>query len=135
VLFLVKKKVPVLGQAGILVSNPFAGLEIGGLADSPPPLESNEADAGGDGENGVAAGKGEVILRRETAHRGGRTVVVVHGFHPEISGRQIAEYCKKIKQNSGCGGKVDGRVLEIQGEMVERLRDFFQKEGFRVRGG
>jgi len=32
-----------------------------------------------------------VVLRRETAHRGGKTVIVVHDFPPQVSNAQIEQ--------------------------------------------
>lgn len=129
-----KKKVPVLERREALVSNPFAGLALEGRPDMEDVAAEKTEDIEGN-KKGANPVKGEVIFRRETAHRGGKTVVLVHGFSSAIAESQIAIYCKEIKQQIGCGGKVEGRTLEIQGEMVERLRGYFSKKGFRVRGG
>jgi translation initiation factor 1 len=107
-------------------NNPFAGLQIDGL-----PL-GVEAAAAQNHPAGRALGR--VVLRRETAHRGGKTVIVIHDFAPGISNKSIEELGRKLRQACGCGGAIKQRTIEIQGNHVARLRELLEAEGFRVAG-
>lgn len=77
---------------------------------------------------------GRVVLRREKAHRGGKTVIVVYDFPPQISGPRIAELASKLKKSCGCGGTVKDREIEIQGDQPGKIRALLEAEGFRVAG-
>jgi translation initiation factor 1 len=78
--------------------------------------------------------RGRVVLRRETAHRGGKTVVVVDAFEPQVTNAYIEELAGKLKRACGCGGTTKGRVIEIQGDQPARIRALLEAEGFRVAG-
>jgi translation initiation factor 1 len=75
-----------------------------------------------------------VVLRRETAHRGGKTVIVVHDFAPFIPLSQIEELARRLRNACGCGGTTRQRVIELQGDQPARIRAFLEEEGFQVAG-
>ena len=77
---------------------------------------------------------GRVILRRETAHRGGKTVIVVHDFATHLPLSVIESIAKKLRTACGCGGAVKGRTIELQGDQPERIRALLESEGFQVAG-
>ena len=77
---------------------------------------------------------GRVVLRKEKAHRGGKTVIVVHEFAPQITGAQIEALAGKLKKACGCGGTVKGRTIEIQGDQPGKIRVLLEAEGFQVAG-
>src|SRR5260221_13844568 len=77
---------------------------------------------------------GRVVLRRETAHRGGKTVVVVGQFATHLPLSVIENVAKKIRMSCGCGGSVQGRTIEIQGDQPTRVRAVLQRAGFKVGG-
>jgi translation initiation factor 1 len=77
---------------------------------------------------------GRVVLRREKAQRGGKTVVVVSDFEGRISHAEIEDLAKKARQACGCGGTVRGREIELQGDNAPKVRSFFASAGFRVAG-
>jgi translation initiation factor 1 len=120
-------------------NNPFANLQVDrlplGEPDQPeqkptPPTQAVRADTV------FSAGMklGRVVLRRETAHRGGKTVVVIDQFAPNISAKQIQALAKKLRSACGCGGTTKERSIEIQGNQVEKIRQLLEQEGFRVAG-
>jgi translation initiation factor 1 len=118
-------------------NNPFANLEIdrlplgeSGKAQPLPPAEQARADA--IFSAGVKLGR--VVLRRETAHRGGKTVVVIDQFAPNISLKQIEALAKKLRNACGCGGTTKQRSIEMQGNHIEKIRNLLEQEGFRVAG-
>lgn len=105
----------------------FAGLNAEGLPSGPP--ETNEKDAPASKQKA-----GRVVLRKETAHRGGKIVIVVDGFEPHHSEEGIAALGKKLRAACGCGGAAKGRTLELQGDLAGRIREFLEREGFKVAG-
>lgn len=104
----------------------FAGLEMAGLPAAPEPV--------------VAAvplpvwKMGRVVLRRETAQRGGKTVIVIHDFATHLPGSVIAATARKVRAACGCGGTVKGRTIEIQGDQPGKIRAVLTGEGFQVAG-
>jgi len=77
---------------------------------------------------------GRVVLRRETAHRGGKTVIVVHDFATHLPASVIETIAKKVRSACGCGGTVRGRAIEIQGDQPAKIRAVLEGEGFQVAG-
>ena len=77
---------------------------------------------------------GRVVLRRETAHRGGKTVIVVDDFATHLPASVIEKVAKKLRAACGCGGTVKGRTIEIQGDQPSRVRTALEAEGFQVAG-
>jgi translation initiation factor 1 len=77
---------------------------------------------------------GRVVLRRETAHRGGKTVIVVHDFATHLPLSVIETIAKKIRTACGCGGTVRDRRIEIQGDQPAKIRAVLEAEGFQVAG-
>lgn len=120
-----------------LGQNPFAALSK--LADQLPP---------GPDQIGVTVPitrapnepKGRLILRRETKHRGGKTVVVVTGFEsmPTLDAKAIMALAADLKRGLGCGGTMEedetGRRIVVQGDDPARVNAFLVGRGFRVAG-
>lgn len=117
-----------LSPTGASLANPFAALSSDGLPAGPP---TAPAKAGGVAKPSKF---GRVVLRREKAHRGGKTVIVIHDFAPNISYAYIEALAGKLKSACACGGTVHERVVEIQGDQPARIRAFLEQEGFQVAG-
>jgi translation initiation factor 1 len=77
---------------------------------------------------------GQVVLRRETAHRGGKTVIVVDDFATHLPSSVIERVAKKLRVGCGCGGAVKGRAIEVQGDQAVKVRALLEAEGFQVGG-
>jgi translation initiation factor 1 len=125
-----KKQKLDLSPTGAGLNNPFAALESTGLAPGPEkPMPEPARDA-------VAKPSkfGRVVLRREKAHRGGKTVIVVHDFAPNIGVAYIESLAGKLKSACACGGTVRDREIEVQGDQPGRIRALLEAEGFRVAG-
>jgi translation initiation factor 1 len=74
------------------------------------------------------------LLRRETARRGGKTVVVVYDFATHLPASIIDKVAKKIRSACSTGGTVKDRTIEIQGDLVAKVRATLEIEGFVVGG-
>jgi len=111
------------------LQNPFASLQANGLptapnspGQTPPPQPLPRPKLG------------RVVLRRETAHRGGKTVVVVDEFAPHHSREFIEALQRRLQKELGCGGTTKDRKIEIQGDQAAKVRRLLEEEGFRVAG-
>lgn len=114
-------------QAGL--NNALAGLQLDATNLPPgpapvPPVDSPQA----------IWKMGRVVLRKETARRGGKTVIVVDDFASHLPVSVIEKIGKKLRQTCGCGGTVKGRVIEIQMDQPARIRSVLEAEGFEVAG-
>ena len=77
---------------------------------------------------------GRVILRRERAGRGGKTVIVADDFATHLPLSVIESVARILRAACGCGGTVRGRLVEIQGDQPAKIRAALEAEGFQVAG-
>ncbi len=122
-----KTKIPLITDNQPALHNPFASLQSEGL---PPGEDLPVADRAVRPKPKM----GRVVLRRETAHRGGKTVIVVDDFATSIPRSVIEELGRKLRNACGCGGTTRERVIEVQGNQVARIRSLLEDEGFKVAG-
>jgi translation initiation factor 1 len=149
------KKLDVSRPAAPLQHNPFALLgeldALKNLAPGPepelkgkPPQQGSEKS---DGQKPAPAAKaskpsipknsrGRLILRRETKDRGGKVVVVIHGFAelPGANAVMIADLAKELKGKLGCGGSFDRQEIVLQGDRCAAVSELLEELGFRVDG-
>jgi translation initiation factor 1 len=74
---------------------------------------------------------GVVRLLRDRKSRGGKTVTLVAG----VPGGQavLSTLASDLKRLCGTGGTVRGEVIEIQGDVRERIRDELVRRGYAVK--
>ena len=72
-------------------------------------------------------GDGTVRVSRETKGRGGKAVTLVRGL--AMDDAALAALGKRLRTACGAGGTLKDGVLEIQGDHVERVLAWLQKEG------
>ena len=116
------KKIPISAPQEPLQS-PFSGLSSLGLPEVPagPPPSSTKK-------------KFRVVLRRERAQRGGKTVIVVSRLPTHLSMIEIEELARGVRRHLACGGAVRGREIEIQGDQAGRVRGYFEELAYDVAG-
>jgi translation initiation factor 1 (eIF-1/SUI1) len=123
-----KKQRIATDAAPELRTNPFAELDLGPLREGPiatttaspsPKKEPND----------------RLLLRRSTAHRSGKTVLVLEGFPPAWNEAKLDDLLRELKASLGCGGKVEARMIEIQGDQPDRLQPLLESRGFLVKRG
>ena len=107
------------------INNPFADLQIDNLPMGEEPAQPPKP---------AQQVRGRVVLRRETAHRGGKTVIVIHDFASFISTQAIEDLGRKLRRVCGCGGTTRQRIIEVQGDHVSKIRSILEEEGYRVAG-
>ena len=81
----------------------------------------------------VVAPRGDGVVRvgRETKGRKGKGVTVISGI--PLAGDELGALATKLKKRCGCGGTVDGAVIEIQGDHRDLLLEELGKLGYTVR--
>jgi len=132
-----KKQRVATDAAPELRTNPFASLEIQGRASQKgrdtrlagPPQHQRPGEPPG------PTIKERLLLRRSTAHRGGKTVLVLEGFSPAWSEAKLETLLHELKTSLGCGGQIESRTLELQGELADRLIPLLESRGFAVKRG
>ncbi len=115
-----KPRIPTQGGPP-LTQNPFGGLDPAGLPARPANPTAVPTPA---------RKRGRVDIRRETAHRGGKTVTVVAGF-AGIGLPEKEQLAKAMQKACGTGGTVkDGRI-EIHGDKREQVATILREAGFQ----
>jgi translation initiation factor 1 len=71
-------------------------------------------------------------LRMEKKGRGGKTVTVVDGLPNNAA--FLKDLCAELKRACGTGGAVDAGLIELQGDLRDRVREFLLKKGYVVKG-
>jgi translation initiation factor 1 len=81
----------------------------------------------------VNAGSADGIVRvsRETKGRKGKGVTLVKGLALDDAG--LTQLGKQLKAACGSGGTVKDGVIEVQGDHVELVMAFLQKQGRQVK--
>jgi len=123
-----KKQRIAIEAAAPLRTNPFSALDLGPLREGP--IATTTASPAPKKEP-----KEHLLLRRSTAHRGGKTVLILEGFSSAWSAAKREDLLHELKASLGCGGKSEGRTLEIQGDQPERLIPLLENRGFTVKRG
>ncbi len=114
------------------LQNPFLGLDASGLPEGQvpdEPQESNDPD-----EHSVNATGGRLVLRKEKAHRSGKTVTVISGFSSDTDTEALEVLAHDLKRACGTGGTVKETEIEIQGEKWLELAALLRKRGYRIAG-
>jgi len=71
-------------------------------------------------------------LRMEKKGRGGKTMTVVDGLPRNAA--FLKDLCAELKKVCGTGGAVADGLIELQGDLRERLRPHLTAKGFIVKG-
>ncbi|MCK6603056.1 MAG: translation initiation factor [Bacteroidetes bacterium] len=73
-----------------------------------------------------------LTVKTDRSGRAGKTVTLISGFdhNPQV----IEKLAREIKQGCGTGGTVKGKVIEIQGDQVKKVKEVLISKGYAVRG-
>lgn len=113
------------GDASAPADSPFAALA--GLraqlpeGEAPAPVTDDPIT---DDKASVRSAK--VVVRRERSGRGGKTVTLVEqlGWPPG----ELERLSKKMKKALGCGARVEGDAVLLQGDLEERAAAWLEAE-------
>ncbi|MEO0509631.1 MAG: translation initiation factor [Verrucomicrobiota bacterium] len=108
-------------------SNPFDGMNLGSLpaGSAPKPLQKRSSP------EKKKASKGRVEVRREKAGRGGKTVTSLSAFPTHIPLKELESLAFDLKKASACGGTLKGRVIELQGDVRDRVILELEKRSYQ----
>jgi len=70
-----------------------------------------------------------VKIRKEKKGRGGKTVTIISGLPGDLKLMQ-----KELQRFCGAGGTVKDRIVEIQGDQVDKIRAYLLQKGIKVKG-
>lgn len=74
---------------------------------------------------------GVVRLHRGKPGKGGKPLTLITGLPGDDTA--LDAILKQLKQSIGAGGSRDGRVLSIQGDHRDRIRERLESLGYRVK--
>ena len=61
-------------------------------------------------------------------------MVVVSQLPTHLSPPELENLCRDTRKALGCGGSLQGREIELQGDQPDRVRAHFEKLGYLVVG-
>lgn len=126
-----KHKIATDGGGNAFGNHPFGNLDGGGLPSGPSSEQMQPVTA-----TKVSKSKGRVEVRREKAGRGGKTVTTLKEFPTHIPLKDLEAMTFNLKKCCACGGTLKGRVIELQGDVCDRVITELTKLGFKpVRAG
>ena len=70
-------------------------------------------------------------IHKERKGKKGKTVTIISGFKAQNT-LQLGELLKKLKVYCGTGGSLNEKVIQLQGDMQERVKIFLRKEGYLI---
>ncbi len=77
------------------------------------------------------APKDQVAKLRIEKRKGNREVTVITGLeHP---GNDLPKLLTDLKASLGCGGSVQGRVIELQGDHADKAAEMIKEKGINAR--
>jgi len=84
-------------------------------------------------KSGVLNAEGEGIIRlfRETKGRKGKGVTLVKGYQGTVE--ELKQLGKRLKQLCGTGGTVKNGVIEVQGDVRQKIQQELEKTGHKVK--
>jgi translation initiation factor 1 len=82
----------------------------------------------------VPARPGAIVakLRMEKKGRGGKAVTVVDGLPNNQA--FLKDLVQDLKRACGTGGAAGDGLVELQGDLRDRVRELLQAKGFKVKG-
>lgn len=92
-----------------------------------PEPRREEAQGSGSGEQVKFA---QATLHRETSGRGGRTVTAVT-FKPQPDAKIAGELAKTMRRALGCGSRVEGSRVILQGDIKDRAKQWLEAYGVK----
>lgn len=74
---------------------------------------------------------GVIKLQRESKGRKGKGVTLIIGLGGELS--DIKSVAADLKKLCGCGGAVKDGIIEIQGDVRDKIKPWLEQRGHKVK--
>ena len=110
------------------IPNAFGAGALDGLGELPAGPDEVVEKTSQRGQKNMKRGRVDII--RQTAHRGGKAVIVVTNF-TGIGLPEKQELAKKIQKSCGVGGTVKDGSIEIQGDQRDKVKEILEEAGFQ----
>lgn len=82
-------------------------------------------------ESNAPKGDGIVRIKRQTKGKKGKGVSIIEGL--DLPSEELKQLCSQLKKMCGCGGSVKGHLIEIQGDARDKIKDYLEKQGMKVK--
>ena len=93
---------------------------------------NNNSIKDGDVEEKLYASQSKKIkIHKEKKGKRGKTVTVISGFGSQNTS-QIGELLKKLKAYCGTGGSSKNNVIQLQGDIQDKVKSFLRNEGYVI---
>jgi translation initiation factor 1 len=120
-----RDRIDTSGEDSFSQDNPFGALADLGLPEAAPRPQAPKLEP--------PAKPGEtLLLRRLKSGKGGKIVTEVSGFDSDPG--SLDRLLKQLQGQLGTGGTRKGKVLELQGECRDRIKQSLESKGYRVKG-
>ncbi len=70
-------------------------------------------------------------IHKEKKGKKGKTVTLISGFGSQ-NPSQISKLLKKLKSYCGTGGTLNDHGIQLQGDMIDKVKFFLRKEGYCI---
>lgn len=127
-----QKKIPVDGTAEMAVNTVLGDLlRDSGLAPETGPVkkapEKNPVEARPQVSLRDMSNAGKMVLRVQRRGMGGKTVTMLtcQGLAPN----QLGPLAKELRKSLGCGSRIDGDDIVLQGDVAERAARWLSARG------
>ncbi|WP_108652481.1 stress response translation initiation inhibitor YciH [Dongshaea marina] len=74
---------------------------------------------------------GVIRILRQTKGRKGKGVCIITGL--KLNDAELKLLAGKLKKLCGCGGAIKQGQIEIQGDNREKLKEYLEKQGYKVK--
>lgn len=74
---------------------------------------------------------GIIRLQRESKGRKGKGVTLISGLGGELT--EIKTVAAELKKLCGCGGAVKDGIIEIQGDVRDKIKPWLEQRGHKVK--
>lgn len=93
--------------------------------------KNDDRDSGAkDAADQFLAGAAQATLHRESSGRGGRTVTVLT-LKPAPAAQAADAIAKAMRKGLGCGSRVEGAKIVLQGDIQERAKAWLAPRGVK----
>ena len=73
----------------------------------------------------------KISILKQTKGKKGKTITIIKGLGINNES-EIKELLKKMKVFFCTGGKLIGKDIQLQGNLINKVRDFLRKEGYKI---
>ncbi len=123
-----RKKSPPTDAPSGPFNNPFAALAAK-RDELPQGLEASAPAPQTLASEKEVRGPAKAVVRYERKGHGGKEVTCVEQLG--LTSKELERWLKALKQSLGCGGRVEGDALVLQGDQRERLPGLLTARGVR----